>query len=97
MRRAAKKTLGVLDELGSTSEEIAESLIKAGIKGRPYRAKDCPIRNYLRARLPYEDVVSSISGSSIKTRLGVVNVSHSEIVRQFMWGFDSGRWADLIA
>lgn len=50
------EAIKLLNELGNSSEEVAQSLKDCEIKGKKKRACDCPIANFLSKHLNVVDV-----------------------------------------
>lgn len=86
----------VLDGLGSTADEVADTLIKSGLKGRRAEACYCPVANYVRHEMPevtfasvYEFVnITDEHGTSLRT-------STPDPVFDFIHLFDHNEFPEL--
>ncbi len=58
-----------LGNLGSTSQEIAQTLIAKGVKGKRQNSHKCPIAQYLRMQFP-EVEWFSVSGPAVHIKAG---------------------------
>jgi hypothetical protein len=61
-----KKVLDALTELGSTSEDVAEALELAGIKGTIGEEEDCPLYHWLDVKIPEANGDISIGGEILR-------------------------------
>jgi hypothetical protein len=86
--------LYLLNQLGETPEEVAESLKAKGLKGKRKRAHCCPIYQYLTSHgldvgvSPNEIVLYDITtkGCDITAPLPI---------KQFIYDFDDGKYPNL--
>jgi hypothetical protein len=89
-----KLILNILNQLGETSEEVAQSLKDKGFKGKRKRAHCCPIYQYLTSHgldvgvSPNEIVLYDITtkGCDITAPLPI---------KQFIYDFDDGKYPNL--
>jgi len=77
-------TLELLTALGSSADEVAANLLKAGIKGVKKNCIFCPITNYLR-------------GEGIPMDIGYLISDYPQLqpIRSFIMGFDNGKYSEL--
>ena len=90
----------LLAQLGSTADEVAASLRKQGITGKPGDVTADPIANYLRAHgvdSPEVDLeqVSLAAYEDPCGSNGPISVDHPAPVRAFVIAFDNGDFQDL--
>lgn len=90
-----------LDELGSTSAEVAARLADDGIRGVPGSTDSCAIAVYLHAVLGADDRVRDIHVSNgwvtVSRRWGPgVLASQPNPVRAFIRMFDAGLFPELV-
>jgi len=92
----------LLTALGSSADEVAASLARRGIRGDRHECASCPVARYLR-RFAW---CSHVEIGGTKTRRPYAMVSHRgskaiarlpDAVRDFVLGFDDGRYAGLRA
>lgn len=80
---------GALDRLGSTADQIAEALANKGCRGT--RVDKCPLEVYLEAEFSMTARVGNLTAA-----VGPDVRYLSEPLRDFVRGFDAGRYPDLI-
>lgn len=81
----------MLNDLGNTSEDVANRLRELGIKGRPGSAFHCPIARYLKTEFSWATVSPGV------IRINFIDMKPMpEHVRQFIRDFDSDLYPDLI-
>lgn len=56
MTSISERVRTLLESLGDTPDEVAESLRRDGITGRPEDSCDCPIANLIRRTFPVSDI-----------------------------------------
>lgn len=85
-----------LSRLGSTSDEIAESLQTKQCTGKRGRAASCPIANYLHLQFPGQwfDVIPR---GSITHGVDPTWVEHNLPMADFIRKFDQRLYPELIA
>lgn len=91
MKPTAAHLTNLLERLGNTAEEVAESLRAKSCTGYPRASFSCPVANYLREQLP-DTTVSVGSGSSLA---GSQRVRSPSGVSDFVRAFDNGLYPDL--
>ena len=91
-----------LDKLGSSADEIAETLSAAGIKGYPEDCFHCPLANWLTSTFSLAehglraDVGSyEINIHNFASGEGVCTIHTSEAVADFVNDFDMGDFPNL--
>lgn len=84
-----------LRRLGSTSEEIADSLAERGIRGRRMEERACPLANYLRNELT---VAVQIEAGSVQIDGvdGFMSTAVCDGVEDFIEDFDDEGYPFLI-
>ena len=89
----------MLDELGRTPEEIAESLRSAGIRGVRNTVRFLnPVVRYARKFLPDAQGIDLIQGDRLRIVFAngtVSEVAVPEAVLRFLEGFHRGQFPDL--
>lgn len=92
---AYERVYEAIRKLGSSSEEIAESLERRGIRGRVMEERDCPLANYIRAELGIESQVEngSIQIDGTDTFMSTAVLPGAE---DFIDDFDDKAYPDLI-
>ncbi len=98
------KTLSIqeyLSSLGNTSEEVAESLCKQGIKGLVKSLRCCPIANALYASCDmWGGLFLGKNGDSFSATFNDAEVPDPQLpeaVISFIRDFDAGKYPDLEA
>lgn len=88
-----------LAKLGTTTEEIAESLKVKSCKGYRRQAESCPIAVYLKAEFPqYNVFVDGVwIDMLILGGLNSTNLDAPEVIHDFVQSFDAGQFPDLEA
>lgn len=87
----------LLAQLGSTAEQIAESLRKAGIRGRQRNTCNCPIANWMKTR------PGIVAISTCRKRIMVIIEADCIVeptppaVQDFITDFDGECYRDLRA
>lgn len=92
-----------LENLGSTPDEVAQSLRTLGIKGSRMNSEYCPIAEYIHKTVPGSIGYTGISSSSVylpKRRFSFKDgekfeAHHPQPVRRFILDFDSYAYPDL--
>jgi hypothetical protein len=93
----------LLDRLGSTPEDVAESLRRAGVRGDPFLVARCPVARYLHAVVGGEPRVGKIKVGLYKAVINgptwwwPITVALPAPVRLFVLGFDRGRFPELLS
>lgn len=87
-----EEILAALGRLGSTAEEVAESLQAKGIKGHPRRADSCPLTNYLKDIIPE---LGDIRVGDYTIAYGAQTISNPMPAREFVHQFDRGAYSHL--
>jgi hypothetical protein len=84
-------------DLGDTEKEVADSLRAAGIRGVKGMAAYCPIAVYIRSQHlgPAEFAIAFPSEVTWKEGKRRQRVANPRPVRDFIVGFDFGRYPDL--
>lgn len=88
-----EETRRLLGKLGTTSDEVAQSLIDLGITGRVGFSQRCPIANYLADHLDGQRPSVDCHGILFNDGSSVENPPS---VTQFVWDFDNGYYRELI-
>lgn len=99
MKIEEKQVGSLLNVLGNTADEVADSLRLRGIKGYKGDACQCPVANYLIAELgtyPGDLVTYDIVSYSTPDDSGF-SFRTPEPVFQFILRFDTGVYPDLRA
>lgn len=91
MKNFESEVLDALSRLGTTPDEIAETLHVKGIKGYKGQAYSCPLANYFKSTFPEAHCVSVGSRICIDEQ-GLPHPSH---VRAFIEYFDKGSFPQL--
>jgi hypothetical protein len=92
----------LLDELGASSTEVASSLGRFEVRGRPRDAQGCAVAVYLRAVLGADPRVRSLKVTERSIRVSLtgrrrrVQVPSPPPVRAFVESFDHGLFPSLI-
>jgi hypothetical protein len=84
----------LLDNLGSTADEVAANLKDQGITGRRQRCYSCPIAKFLNKNGAPECAVGS---SMIRIALTEEPFKPSFTIQTFINSFDSGAYPELDA
>lgn len=85
-----------LVKLGNNSHEVAESLLKEGIKGKIKSTTHCPILNYLHRDMEFKGLTSPRQGYITWNDEQTIDPSCPEAVTKFMEDFDSGKYPELV-
>ena len=82
----------------STSDEVAEILRTAGIKGKRYELNACPLANLALHDIPGVDVEVDDEGLAIEVRATGMAFRHNTTpaMKDFIRRFDLGEFPDLI-
>lgn len=96
-----------LESLGSTADEVAQTLSSRGITGRRNSGCDCPVARFLQAEVPETARLWWFSGYWVDGEYIQLPLSMSELpetrvdvpqpVYEFVLRFDSGDYPDLEA
>jgi hypothetical protein len=87
-----------LSKLGTISDEVAAALTELNCTGRPNSSSSCPIANYLRKHLGWDDVSVGLSTAIVfDDEANVARVPLSAAVRHFVARFDLNAYPALIA
>lgn len=87
--------LKALEQLGNTSDEIAEALSVKEIKGRPRHSTACPIAHYLKDALPEcETIHVCIPHAYLDSALNS-SIPLPAPVKDFIRKFDAGEYLNL--
>jgi hypothetical protein len=103
--------LGALQSLGTNADEVAETLRELGVTGRPSRARECPIANFVKGlgRARFGTVVSGTGtlwvyppdvdygAAEAETWEYLAEMEIPEPVCQFILKFDMGRFLNLVS
>ena len=83
----------VLESLGSTSDEVAATLLAMGCKGTQCDGCGCPVAKALERAFPGE----SPSVDAEEVDVGPFSVATTKAVGEFVSGFDLGHYQELVA
>ena len=87
-----------LQSLGSTAEDVADTLISGGWRGFPGDAGTCPVALYLTTMLPFaRSAVVGVGGATVHT-VGDTDIDADlpPAVSVFVRAFDSGAYPELV-
>lgn len=90
------KMILVLSELGETPEAIRESLAKLGIKGKQTTCRACPIHNYLKSKMPGEELSGWYGDLEFKSDYLGYRKAVAQAAMDFIKHFDRGHYPELI-
>jgi hypothetical protein len=97
-----EQTRQLLDALGDDANQVANSLAAQGVHGTPHHPQRCPIARYMGAVVGGDNRVDAIAVHHTvlfvrpaKSWLPPVRVTLSRAVRDFVTGFDEGRFPAL--
>ncbi len=85
----------LLLDLGSTADEVAETLRIAGIRGQRSRHYNCPVAKYLRVQTGTLYAVSSEAVLQLEYQKNAEVPMLPPAVRDFVCQFDAGAFDDL--
>jgi hypothetical protein len=98
-----KKIAPMLDALGSDPAAVAETLMMCDLQGRRGSSTDCVVARYLQTMTEDDPGVRCIVVSVNSVRVRSASSWRFELrlplppaVRSFIWGFDRGRYPDLV-
>lgn len=94
-RTAYDDVYDALRRLGSSSEEIADSLAERGIRGRRQEERCCPLANYLRNELSVA-VQIEVGSVQIDGVDGFMSTAVCDGVDDFIEDFDTEEYPYLI-
>jgi hypothetical protein len=92
----------LLNQLGETPEEIAESLADSGVTGQRYNMTDCPLARYTNAVMAFDPQIVQVKVGIRRLivkgpwRLRCTTPIPTP-VRAFVRAFDDGTFAALVA
>ena len=89
------EVLHLLNSLGSSSSEIAASLLSANAKGFKCQGDMCPVSNYLRSK-GYASPVVDLTYVSYRVNNDFIEVLTPQAVEDFVGEFDEGLFPELI-
>jgi hypothetical protein len=103
LRQLKKRTSGLLTELGTSADDVAASLGRAGIAGIPKSNRSCAIALYLTAVIGGEPGIRSVAVGPCSVVINLVAPTDSrpagrllvqlpKPVRQFVAAFDGGQF-----
>jgi hypothetical protein len=106
LRQLKQRTTGLLKGLGSTADEVAESLGRSGVEGVPKSNRSCAVARYVTAVMGGEPGVRSVAVGPCSLVVNLVRpedarpagrllVQLPKPVRQFVSAFDAGQFPDL--
>jgi hypothetical protein len=88
-----------LNLLGKTPVTVARNLKKRGITGVKHQSRACPLANFFREELtPFcgDAATVSVDGDKLKvynsSRNIIIDVKLPKALKQFVKGFDSGKY-----
>jgi hypothetical protein len=96
----------LLEELGDTAEEVADSLRLIEMTGDEESSTSCPVALYVREALemPPGDLAIQNDGRKIMVRLHAIETAALDFdvklpkpVKKFTKRFDKGRYKDLVS
>jgi hypothetical protein len=87
-----------LQSLGSTAEDVADTLISGGWRGFPGDAGTCPVALYLTTMLPFvRSAAVGVGGATVYTVGDTdVDVDLPPAVADFVRAFDVGAYPELV-
>lgn len=86
-----------LGKLGATPDEIAAALTELKCTGRVGHSTLCPIANYLRKHLGWDDAsVGPDNAIVFDEDIDVARATFPEAVRRFVARFDDGEYPTLV-
>jgi hypothetical protein len=98
-----KRIAPMLDALGSDPATVAETLTMCDLQGRRGSSTDCVVARYLQSMTEDDPSVRCIVVSVNSVRVRSASSWRFELrlplppaVRSFIWGFDRGRYPDLV-
>lgn len=86
-----------LHDMGSTAQEVADTLKQAGIKGRRQSCENCPIARYLDLlgyACPQVGLESGINAGN-RAIFRYIDEPHTEATEGFIRQFDKGEFPGL--
>jgi hypothetical protein len=88
-----ERVLDLLDELGESGQEVADTLFDLGVKGKRDNTGSCPIANYLRGEGVPDPVVNPdhVEWDSFEE-----SITLPEGCIHFIARFDAGEFTDLL-
>ena len=97
MTRAGRGVERALSELArlKTAEDVAAFFRAEGITGTWCVGSLCPVAKYIRSRVEIESVVVGMT-TVVVSGTEYARMHVPEVVSQFVYHFDRGRWPDLI-
>ena len=91
---------GLLEGLGSSGQEVAQTLVDQGVRGNPGDVGQCALAVYLRAVLGADPRVRSVAVTDRWVNIGTAWRTHLVVeppaVRTFIHLFDAGRFPQLV-
>jgi len=84
----------MLDILGDTPDEIAESLKQKGIKGEKENCYCCPLAEYLKSQGVSQVVVTDVKVKGIYR--DTLESGSFRKIRDFVFKVDAGEYPDLL-
>jgi hypothetical protein len=91
----ATQVTALQKKLGHTGNEVADTLVRLDVTGKPDSSNRCPIANYLRERLPdVRDIDVSAEEITIDFE---TYVDVTKAVAEFISDFDQGYYSQLVA
>jgi hypothetical protein len=98
-----KRIAPMLDALGNDPATVAETLTMCDLQGRRGSSTDCVVARYLQTMTEDDPGVRCIVVSVNSVRVRSASSWRFELrlplppaVRSFIWGFDRGRYPDLV-
>lgn len=106
-RQLKQQTRDLLEGLGSCRNQVADTLRRAGVRGKPKDEGDCAVAVYLKAVLGSDQRIHSLAVQSSNVKVVTdqprrlhprtwVTVWLPEPVRQFIVAFDGAAYPDLV-
>jgi len=85
-----------LKDMGNTSEEVAESIRKIGVKGVQKNPRHCPLALAIREKFP-STIGLRVGGNTMTySDPQTMDPAHTPSTSQFVKDFDAGKYPDLI-
>lgn len=99
-RSLTRQVGGLLEGLGSSGQEVAQTLASQGVQGNPGDVLQCALAVYLRAVLGADPRVRSVAVTDRWVNVGTAWRTHLVVeppaVRTFIHLFDAGRFPELV-
>jgi hypothetical protein len=83
----------ILQELGSTFQEVHDNLVKLGIKGVRRSCSFCPLANFIKRRLGFPAAAGWYSDLIDERQENPT--SNADVLLKFAGHFDSGAYPEL--